>query len=486
MTSRVDHKALRELCRLLVNALQNSYCVLTQIGLFDAVNNMAGQDWGTDPAARKILEAAYSTCFEWLTRARSDAELEELQESACHCTGKLLHSAHERMHALGGLAFERHSSSAWSMVLTWTVHPFDQGSSPVGLNVDMMHQLSRRTGWPRSITSMLPHGPERTIQALLRLFRTVIPGQRRALYAALEWIMALCHPLVTRLLIRSSAFLRYGIGGFTDMPIPIPSNIKSSAVRDASIVSEVERFTRLMMRYVYFSLNETERLVFESQEPETLLWAYTRCLQICESALKLTELPMHQRWFSDVGLSSKRIENTELSLFCLSTRLCEDCPSLRGTHVPAHIWDRILHDTASLRQTPSSHMVEKRVQLAVHHLEVRQRCTALGCIRTRADGRLRRCGQCKRVPYCSRACQKAAWAHAIAHRNVCKSIAFLCNVYGTPERDVYNYTQTSEPGNDASYEEMGLQVLDHFTRLTKLNMATPGSTSTYPLHAYLR
>jgi hypothetical protein len=104
------------------------------------------------------------------------------------------------------------------MVLTWTVHPFDQGSSPVGSNVDMMHQLSRRTGWPRSITSMLPHGPERTIQALLRLFRTVVPGQRRALYAALEWIMALCHPLVTRLLIRSSTFLRYGIGGFTDMP----------------------------------------------------------------------------------------------------------------------------------------------------------------------------------------------------------------------------------------------------------------------------
>jgi hypothetical protein len=353
-------------------------------------------------------------------------------------------------------------------------------------DVDMMHQLSRRAGWPRSITSLLPHGPERTIRALLRLFQTVTAGQRRALYAALEWIMTLCHPLVTRLLIRSSTFLRYWIRGFTNMPIPILSNIKSSAVRDASIVSEVERFTCLMMRYVFFSLNETERLVFESQEPETLLWAYTRCLQICESALNLMALPMHQRWFSDVGLSSKGIENTELSLFCLSTRLCEDCPSLRGTHVPAHIWDRILHETASLRQAPASHMVEKRFQLAMHHLEVRQRCTAPGCTRTRADGRLRRCAQCKRVPYCSRGCQKVAWTHNIAHRDVCKSIASLCDTYGTPERDVYNYRPPDGPGDTASYEEIGRQVLDHFTWLTKLNIATPGSTSTYPLHAYLR
>jgi hypothetical protein len=90
------------------------------------------------------------------------------------------------------------------------------------------------------------------------------------------------------------------------------------------------------------------------------------------------------------------------------------------------------------------------------------------------------------VPYCSRGCQKAAWAHAIAHRNVCHSIAVLCNAYGTPERDVYNYTHTSEPGNNASYEEMGLQVLNHFTRLTKLNMATPGSTSTYPPNTHHR
>jgi ferredoxin len=261
----------------------------------------------------------------------------------------------------------------------------------------------------------------------------------------------------------------------------------NSAARDATIVYEIQMFIQMMMRYVYISLNETERLVFESQEPETLLKAYARCIEICETAKNLIGLPLHQQCFAKSGLSSQSIQETVSSLFSLFTILFQDVPSLRTcTDIPPHIRGRTLQNIASLRQAPSSSIVGQRFQLAIHHLEVRQRCTAPGCIRTRADGRLRRCTQCKRVPYCSRGCQKAAWAHAIVHRNVCNSIAVLCNAYGTPERDVYNYTHTSEPGNNAGYEEMDLQVLNHFTRLTKLNIATPGSTSTYPPNAHHR
>jgi hypothetical protein len=480
MTTRADHKALREQCHLLVDSLQDSYCVMTQLGLLLSVAKAAGQYWETDPTAVKIIHAVYNTCFEWVTRARSDAELEELRESACHCAGEVLHPAHESAHKLGRQLVNRNTIPVWALILTWILLPFDSPDLDSNLEVRGMHMLSRRTAWPRCITSMLPHGPERTTHALLRLFHTVTPAQRRGLYSALERIVTFCHPLLTRLLVRSSSFLQCCMKSFIDIPMPAPSSNMNSAAHNATVVSEIQIYTQVMMGLVFFSLNETERCIFESQEPEMILWAYARCVEICESAKNSVGLPMHQRCFADLGLSSQSIERTASHLFSLSTRLYQDFPSLRGTHAPAHIWDKIIGKTAALRQIPPSHVVWQRFQLAMHHLEVRQRCTAPGCTRTRADGRLHRCAQCKRVPYCSRGCQKIAWTHKIAHRDVCKSIAFLCDAYGTPERDIYHHRVPDGPGEVASYEEMGLQVLDHFARLTKLNMTTPGSTSTYP------
>jgi hypothetical protein len=170
MTTRVDHKALRELCHLLVESLQNSYCVMTQLGLMQSVAKAAGQRWETDPTAVKIMHAVYNTCFEWVARARSDAELEELRKPGCHCTGEALHLAHDSSHKLGRQLVTRNASLGWTMVLAWILLAFDQKPSALDLAARGVHMLSRRTGWPRSIASALPHGPERTVHALLGLF----------------------------------------------------------------------------------------------------------------------------------------------------------------------------------------------------------------------------------------------------------------------------------------------------------------------------
>jgi hypothetical protein len=196
MTTRADHKALRELCHLLVDALHDSYCIMTQLGLLLSVAQAAGQNWETDPTAVKIIHAVYNTCFEWVTRARSDAELEELRKSICHCEGEVLHPAQESAHKLGLQLAVRDTIPVWTLVLKWILLPFDSPDLDPNLEVRGMHMLSRKTGWPRSITSMLPHGPEHTMHALLRLFQTVTAAQRRGLYSALERIMTLCHPLV--------------------------------------------------------------------------------------------------------------------------------------------------------------------------------------------------------------------------------------------------------------------------------------------------
>jgi hypothetical protein len=368
----------------------------------------------------------------------------------------------------------------WTAVITWVLLPFGREPPAVNSDVDVreMHLLSRRTAWPRSITSMLPHGPERTVHALLRLFETITtPSERRDLYSALERITKLCHPLVARLLVRSSMLFSYATGGILSLARPAKSDDPALVLRNVAIVSAVQTFMRMMMDYVFVSFNETERLVFEGRGPEMLLQAYLRGFYICDAAIAFADLPSYRHSFKVWGLSASVLRDVGYGLLDLSAKLFDDYPSVRETEIHAIIKDNILSRTTFNRpHLSSSFMVCKRIKLVMHNLESRQRCTAPGCIKTRANGRLRQCAQCKRVPYCSRACQKAAWAHAIAHRDVCKSIAVLCDVYQIPERGVYEFrAQPNGPGDTASYEEIGIRVLNHFTQLTEFNMAIPSS-----------
>jgi hypothetical protein len=443
--------------------------------------NEGGRFWDADPAARRIMEAAYSASFEWLTRTRSDEELADLRNGRCYCTQTPPH-AQARHHERGRqtvAATTTLSNAPWLAVITWMLTSFAREPPAMNSDVDVreMRLLSRRRAWPHSITSMLPHGPERTVHALLRLFRTVTtPGERRDLYSALERITKLCHPLVTRLLVRSSMLFSRAIEGTLSLAIPAKSDDAALVPRNVTIVSAVQTFMRMMMDYVFVSFNETECLVFEGRGPETLLQAYLRGFYICDSAIALADLPSYRHSFKVWGLSTSIIRDVGYGLLNLSGKLFDDYPSVRGTEINAIIKDNILSRTTFNRpHLSSSFIVWKRIKLVMHNLEIRQRCTAPGCIRTRADGRLRQCAQCKRVPYCSRVCQKAAWAHAIAHRDVCQIIAVLCDVYQIPERGVYEFTQPNGPGDTAPYEDIGIQVLYHFTQLTEFNMAIPSS-----------
>jgi hypothetical protein len=484
MTAQVDHKTLRRLCLSLVQALHNSDCIFIQIGLINDVMDEGARFWESDPVTRRIMDATYNASFKWLTRARSDDELLELRNATCQCTQTPPYSQ-ARHHERGRqtLATSRSLLDApWTAVITWVLLPFGREPPAVNSDVDVreLHLLSRRTAWPRSITSMLPHGPERTVHALLRLFEKITtPSERRDLYSALERITKLCHPLVARLLVRSSMLFSYAIGGILSLRIPAKSGSDDAALvpLNVTIVSAVQTFMRMMMDYMFVSFNETESLAFEGRGPEMLLQAYLRGFYICDSAIALADLPSYRHSFKVWGLSTSNIQDVGFGLLTLSAKLFDDYPSVRETKTHAITKESILQRTTFNRpHLSSSFLVWKRIKGVMHNLEIRQRCTAPGCIKTRADGRLRQCAQCKRVPYCSRACQKAAWAHAIAHRDVCKSIAVLCDVYQIPERGVYEFrAQPNGPGDTASYEEIGIRVLNHFTQLTEYNMAIPSS-----------
>jgi hypothetical protein len=263
--------------------------------------------------------------------------------------------------------------------------------------------------------------------------------------------------------------------------VPIRSRNEIEISDVVARVASVRAFVQTMIDFTLFALDETERMAFVNQDPALLLQVYARCLEVCEAARTLVDLPRYQ----DTFRSLNRIEEAALGAQSLGSQLYDDCPSVRNANIPEWIRRRFLATAiCNRRDVPSSIHVWQRVVLAMHNLEVRQRCTAPGCIKTRADGRLRVCAQCQRVPYCSRACQKAAWGHAIAHRDVCKSIAVLCNVYAIPKLDVYNYRPPNGAGDTARYESIGLQMLDHFVLLTKFNMEIPSSKHAYSSQAF--
>jgi hypothetical protein len=206
MSAHVDHRNLRMLFRLLVDSLQSSECVFIQYGLIRIVMDTAepGED---TVVVRKIMEETYDAAFKWFTRARSAEELEKLCSASCHCTRRSSNVEYAHAHERGRQIMTRKPFIGSPFVWEWLLLPFARQPPLLNDEADFreIHVLSRRMEWPRSTTSMLPHGPQRTVQAFFLLFWTrMFPStaERRPLYTALEWIVKLCHPLIARFLLR--------------------------------------------------------------------------------------------------------------------------------------------------------------------------------------------------------------------------------------------------------------------------------------------
>jgi hypothetical protein len=108
MSARLDHRNLRMLCRLLVDSLESSECVLTQYGLVRIVIDTAEPGEETI-AVRNITEATLDAAFKWLTRARSAEELEKLCSASCHCTRTSSNMDYARAHERGRQLMEGNS-----------------------------------------------------------------------------------------------------------------------------------------------------------------------------------------------------------------------------------------------------------------------------------------------------------------------------------------------------------------------------------------
>jgi hypothetical protein len=103
-------------------------------------------------------------------------------------------------------------------------------------------------------------------------------------------------------------------------------------------------------------------------------------------------------------------------------------------------------------------------------VEDRQLCMALGCSRSRdTEGRsLRFCGTCRRIPFCSRSCQRTAWrAFEFSHKQACESIIALTS--GARDcRRLHKMEIPGAPSGDAWWVHAGAVIgyLRHISALT--------------------
>jgi hypothetical protein len=339
-----------------------------------------------------------------------------------------------------------------------------------------LHTLPRRRVWPRSITSILPHGPEGTVRAFVRILATDIPpASREQVYRALCRILRLCSPLVAPLLIRSSFFARHAIDVMRDLRLEPESHVQGKLDSDHNleVMMCIKGFVDLMSDIVRRSTSEAERVAFHGLAPASTLASYAHCIDVYLLARSLVNAPSTRHHYQEHPPAWLSVVDPAIQQFVLiGAKLCDDCPSAARTKISVAAKELVL---GRLRFDTATKKLAERFVLLMHHLEIRQRCGAPGCIMTRVDGRLRCCTGCRRVMYCSRACQKAAWRHTIAHRDVCQAIPLLCLAMEIPEQGIFEFMKIFREGElrtDPTHEGLYQQVLDHFAKLTSYELKT--------------
>jgi hypothetical protein len=442
---QADTATFRYRCKSLIASLENADCILLSLGWMAMVlksTMLSGED---NPFSTRLMCATHSACFKWLTLPRSDGALMDLCRSQCLCTPSQMQS---HVHQAGLQMLPGFSvASPFATLLAFILEPFNQTDEEYESSqyARRLHTLSRRCMWPRSITSVFPHGPEGTVRAFVRILATEIPPQIRGqIYVALCRTLRLCGPLAAPLLIRSSLFAQHAIGAMRNIQLEPNAHVqgKLDSPHNSKVMTCIHGFISLMSEVVLRSTSEAERIAFCGLAPASIMASYAHCIDVYLLAQKLVNAPStrhHYQKHPPVWLSI--LDPVIRQLVLIGAKLCDDHPSIGHVKVSVAVKELILE---SLRSNTWTKKVAVRFVLLMQHLEVRQRCGAPECAMTRANGRLQCCTGCRRVMYCSRACQKAAWRHAIAHRDVCQIIQLLCVTMGVPEQEIFDFLKSDK------------------------------------------
>jgi hypothetical protein len=325
-----------------------------------------------------------------------------------------------------------------------------------------LDQLHRRGIWPHNPGQILPHGPEATVRGLCRWFE-VGGGMAflAALLGALGELVRLARAACIPYVITSDTLVRDGLVPALQMACDHLS-AKAAQPRRRR-VPEDDVVARLLCEFCN-GLAVMLTSVLDATQRQRFVRAHAvPLLQACDRALVL--LHGGPAW-------------------------AEDCASERN---PRLVWTKVkLIQVYILMSYPALDTAHARkrdpdppwqcFRMSVMHLQQGQRCTAPGCSHTFADAPaadLRWRAGCRRVRYCSRRCQRAAWAHPhAAHRQICAVLLRACVESGMQRTRFSSELDRAPPEFDM---RLAVAVSEHCAAQARFEIETsrevPGSAT---------
>jgi hypothetical protein len=470
----VDAKYIPQLRRLLKSALKHPECLWSMIA-FAQPMVLAPDFAGHDLVARRAQRAAYdsrSRCFAWITQPRSRAELEALADIECTCPAKERRSifhldVQKQFRTLQTDHF--FEQRPFFFLIEVFLHPMslfmrppDSKEPPRG-----MKQLHRRVRWPRSTADMLPHGAEDTTRGLIYLLELDLnTGARRGVMYALAMVMINFHPLVMPILVTSRTLITKGIIAAIHSDIDcVTSSGHSIKPNDVKAVYQSQATLLHIVKDLVTRLSTTaQRKAFHVQAPTELLIAYDRATKL------FPLLQANTSHFSPEHIIPELFQPDPFikSLKKIAGKLLIDVPVVADILPQLEARDHFMSPPYNFAYW----QLWKDFLHNVHLLEVMQRCMAPGCAETALTSTLKRCASCKRVRYCSRACQKAAWRHSLSHRLVCYMLSELCDEFSLPRAEVRTSAPTSTREHFMPLKVSVGAVTVYFDALAQFSMAS--------------
>jgi hypothetical protein len=485
MTSTTEYPTETHIYALemLSNGLSDAYpsdCVYNLIGYYRVVLDVP-EDWRDVDSVRDVVDIVYDIGIEWATMPRKVTDFKEIAFLTCSCTEEELQEENG-WHQYGmeiadsskdmsppGLYLLQLALQGPQDLHTWTQSYWSTERLP---KVENVHKRKR---WPRSIKSLLPHGPENTIRSLIFLLRIDVQSDILiAVMFSLAVCIGICHPCILPYLVRSHTLLELGIVDSIESigsRITQLTNEKSEEEKPwIMLLNKLTLIGQIVHDLYMHYMDDRQHLLFLGRHHEFYV-ACGRAMEICigldGASIPETCREYAQRQAKECAYLFRSIGGMIYSRF-EETRSVEIYPKAKEIFV---------FQAFTLTQSPDMH-VWARFLRTFYRLAMRRRCSAPGCIDTPLEGCLKFCTGCMRVPYCSRACQRRAWTHEeIAHRSICRQVRLLCLRFKLPRSGkaflkIIEQEHKALPA-DCSWVPIAEDIEIHFLNITRFEIPTP-------------
>lgn len=364
------HNALRHTSAL-------SACVFDLIAWLEVAQHISDV-WTQSTAGRKTMHAIYDICFAWAIAPRAEHQIQELLLLGCRCGAEdWLVDTHRA--GLGSFQAAKLAKSPFSHLLATMLCPciayFTEHDDHKRISCRLMHTFNPRL-WPCSAKSLLPHGGEVTLHALVRLLRPGISFVvQERVYIALHLVFACCRPIVFPFFVASPSFMRAAsvpIEHVDPQMDPAPQEgLGEYRATCAVVCGMLQVCSRLMSELVGVNFTEAQRRIFRQNSAYRLNAAYSAAYHSMSKAAEL--IPDFRPEGADGAPCSELAGDITAQLASLGGRLYHDCAELgRSSEIPAEISERCRQEARAFAKSnsvrPWLHLIE-----LMHHLETRQR-----------------------------------------------------------------------------------------------------------------